>query len=57
LAIEEIKEDPFTGKPLLRELFGKYSLKVGPYRIIYIVDKKDKIVKILTAGHRSIVYS
>ena len=52
----EIKENPFIGKPLLRELFGKYSYRVGQYRIVYIIDKKDKIVKVLTAGHRSSVY-
>ena len=56
LSFEEIKENPFIGKPLLRELFGKYSYRVGQYRIVYIIDKKDKIVKVLTAGHRSSVY-
>lgn len=55
-AFEEIRENPFLGKPLLRELFGKYSYRVGPYRIIYIIDKKDKLIKVLTAGHRSSVY-
>ena len=55
-AIEEIKEDPFSGKPLTNELIGRFSYKLGVYRIIYKISKRDKIVHILTAGHRSIIY-
>ena len=55
-AFEEIKEDPHIGKPLSRELTGKFSYRVGVYRIIYSINRKDKIVYILFAGHRSIVY-
>lgn len=56
LAIEELKEDPFLGKPLTRDLTGKYTCKVGGYRIIYKVNKIDKIVNIFSAGHRSKIY-
>lgn len=54
--MEELKEDPFIGKPLTRELTGRFTFKVGPYRIVYLVNNKDKIIKILTFGHRSTVY-
>jgi len=56
LALAEIKEEPFLGKPLTRELTGKFSFRVGVYRIIYKVNKKDKVIDILTAGHRVTVY-
>jgi len=55
-ALLDIKEDPFVGKLLTRELTGRFSYKVGMYRIVYKVKKKDKIVYIITAGHRSTVY-
>lgn len=55
-AIEELKENPYAGKKLTRELTGKYSLRVGVYRIIYQIIEKDKHVEILTAGHRSNIY-
>lgn len=55
-ALEEIKEDPFAGKPLARELTGKYSYKIDTYRIVYKISKKDKKIYILTAGHRAKVY-
>lgn len=57
LAFEEIKENPQTGKPLERDLSGKLSYKVNVYRIIYKINEKDKIVNILSAGHRSMVYN
>ncbi len=56
LVIEEIKEDPTLGKRLARELTGKFSYRVGVYRIIYKVNEKDKVVSILTAKHRGEVY-
>ena len=57
LVIDDLKENPYLGKPLGRELTGKYSYRVGIYRIIYKINKKDKTVQILTAGHRSSVYN
>lgn len=55
--IEDLKENPYLGKPLGRELTGKYSYRIGVYRIIYKINLDDKIVQILTAGHRSTVYN
>ena len=55
-ALEDLQEDPFMGKPLSRELTGKYSYKVGVYRIMYKIKKRDKIVEIIDAGHRATVY-
>ena len=54
---EELKEDPWLGKPLKRELTGKFSYKIGIYRIVYNINEKDKIVYILTSGHRGTVYN
>lgn len=56
LAVEDIKENPTLGKSLIRELIGKFSYRVGIYRIIYKVNEKDKIINILTARHRGDVY-
>lgn len=56
-ALQDIQEDPFVGKPLTRELTGRFAYKVGVYRIIYTVNRKDKVVQIITAGHRATIYS
>ncbi len=55
--IEELKENPFIGKPLSRELIRRFSYRVGSYRVIYKIIHTDKIIKVVSAGHRSIVYN
>lgn len=56
-AFEEIEDDPFVGKPLNRDLTGRFSYKIGVFRIIYKVNFQDKTVRVLSAGHRSTVYN
>lgn len=56
-SLQEIKEDPFLGKPLTRSFTGKFSYRVGVYRIIYKINIKENIIKVLSAGHRSTVYN
>lgn len=53
----EIAKDPAIGKPLTRELKGRYSYRVSDYRIIYRIYHDQVIVLILTVGHRREVYS
>ena len=53
---EELKDNPYLGKPLTREHEGKFSYKVGTYRVVYKIYEKEKRVFVLTAGHRSTVY-
>lgn len=55
--IDELKDDPFVGKALGKELNGKFSYKIGVYRIIYRVNIQNKNVQIISAGHRSLIYN
>ena len=56
-ALADIKEEPFLGKPLTRNLTGRLSYRVGVYRIVYRIKVKDNTIEVLTAGHRSVVYN
>lgn len=56
LFFEELKEDPFIGKPLARELTGRFSYRIGIYRVIYKIDRQNNVVYIITVGHRAMVY-
>ena len=56
-ALSEIQEFPLSGKPLERELSGRFSYRVGNFRIIYKVNEKTKTIFIVTVGHRSTVYN
>lgn len=55
-AIEEkLRTQPeFFGKPLQFSLFGLRSLRVGDYRVIFQLKKKE--VYIVLIAHRSVVY-
>jgi mRNA interferase RelE/StbE len=56
-ALESLRNHPLdVGKPLRHELKGKYSLRVGMYRIIYQVKAREITVFILDIGHRRDVY-
>jgi len=39
------------GRPLREELSGKWSLRVGNYRVIYTIDEKEKAVIVYSVGH------
>lgn len=56
VAAEEIQADPTVGKPLTHELKGRFSYRVGNYRIIYRVYQAEILVLILAVGHRRDVY-
>jgi mRNA interferase RelE/StbE len=55
-ALREIVLDPFFGKKLSGNRKGQYSVRVWPYRIIYIIKKTELIVFIIDVDHRSGVY-
>ena len=56
LKIEQIREDPYTGKFLERELSGCLSLRAKRYRIIYKILEDEKVIQIHYAGHRKDIY-
>lgn len=55
-AIDEIIANPFLGVKLRGELEGRWRLRVGKYRIIYIIDQKPQLVVFLDVGLRKAIY-
>ena len=54
--VQELKENPYVGKGLERELSGYNSLCLKRYRVIYKIDHQHHIVRIHYVGHRKDVY-
>ena len=54
--VERLKENPFLGKSLEKELSGYYSLRSKRFRIIYTGDHDSHIVQAHYVGHRRDVY-
>ncbi len=55
-AIDHLAEDPFCGKTMQGECKGIFSIRIWPYRILYVIQKKILTVTVITIGHRKDVY-
>ena len=51
-----LKENPFPRNS--KKLHGRegWRIRVGDYRILYIIDEPDKIVEVISVAHRKEVY-
>jgi mRNA interferase RelE/StbE len=56
-AILAIAEHPERGKRLTGLLKDRWSYRVGDWRILYKVKKTERLILILTVGHRRDVYN
>jgi mRNA interferase RelE/StbE len=48
--------EEYTPEPLTGKFNGLYRFRIGDYRLIYMLDKPNKRIVILSAGHRSDIY-
>jgi len=55
-ALFDLRKDPYFGKKLKGKFRDCYSLRVGVYRIIYKVYKKELNILIIRIGHRRGIY-
>jgi mRNA interferase RelE/StbE len=55
-AIFRLSENPELGKHLTGLLSDRWSYRVGDWRILYKIKRKEVVVLVLTIGHRSDVY-
>lgn len=53
---DEIVVNPFFGKKLFGKRKDQYSVRVWPYRIVYIIKKRELIILVIECGHRQGVY-
>ena len=54
--LDRLRDKPFMGKRLERELSGYRSLRARRFRIIYKVNDEDKYLEIHYVGHRRDIY-
>lgn len=51
-----LREPGRVGKPLQRELAGRWGARRGSYRVMYTIDDEASVVTVLVAEHRRDVY-
>ncbi len=51
-----LKENPFPRNS--KKLHGRegWRIRVGDYRILYIIDESDRIIEVISVAHRKDVY-
>jgi len=54
--IEQLRDKPYSGKYLVRELSGYLSFRVNRYRIIYKVKADKRLIEIHYVGRRKDIY-
>lgn len=55
-AFRALSVNPHEGVPLVRELTGKWRYRVRRYRVVYEVDARARVLRIVAVGHRRSIY-
>jgi len=55
-SLQALGGNPTLGEPLMRDLEGLWKYRVRRFRIIYAIDRGNRILRIFAVGHRRTVY-
>jgi mRNA interferase RelE/StbE len=55
-AVRAIADNPECGEPLQRELDGLRKYRVRRFRIVYAINRKSRVIRLMAVGHRQDVY-
>jgi len=55
-AVRTISADPECGEPLLRELGELWKYRVRRFRILYSIDRKARMIRIMAVAHRQSIH-
>ena len=55
-AVRALVQNPQIGAPLIGDLADLWKYRVRRYRIVYQVDRAHRVLRIVAAGHRVVIY-
>lgn len=55
-AVRGIATNPECGEPLMRELDGLWKYRVRRFRIVYAIDRKARVIRLIAVSHRQSIY-
>jgi mRNA interferase RelE/StbE len=55
-AVRALCVNPSEGAPLVKELKGLWKYRVRRFRIVYAIDQRRKVLRVMAIGHRRSVY-
>ena len=54
--IKLLQDDPYGQNSQKLEVSIGYRIRIGDYRVIYLINKKDQTITIIKIGHRRDIY-
>lgn len=51
-----LNANPKLGKPLIGNMAGFWSLRIGKIRVLYQISESELIIYVMNVGHRKSVY-
>lgn len=55
-ALRALSVNPESGEPLRRELEGLWKYRVRRFRVVYVIDRANRVLRIIAVGHRGGIY-
>jgi len=55
-ALRALGADPDLGEPLVGELEGFWKYRVRRFRIVYALERRRRIIRVVAVGHRRAIY-
>ena len=55
-AIRALCVNPNEGEPLVKELEGLWKYRVKRFRIVYTIDRRHKVIRVMAIRYRRSVY-
>jgi len=55
-ALRALSVNPREGVALVRDLTGKWRYRVRRYRIVYEIDSRARLLRVVAVGHRRHIY-
>ena len=55
-AVRLLSGDPGRGEPLQRDLAGLWKYRVRRFRLVYQIDRKARVLRLVAVGHRRAIY-
>lgn len=55
-ALRALSADPARGDPLVRELEDLWKYRVRRFRVVYSVQRRERVIRVVAVGHRRRIY-
>lgn len=55
-ALRALSAEPGRGDPLIRKLAGLWKYRVRRFRVVYSIQRRQRVIRVVAVGHRRRIY-